>query len=724
MSFDAERLYNLLPAIHRLRDAIHTDTPGPLQELTGIIADQVAVLEEELEQLYDDQFVETAAPWVLPYLGDLLGVRGLGVAGGSEPFAPRAEVANTIAYRRRKGTAAMLEQLARDVMGRPAAAVEFWSRLATTQPMNHVRLGNVAWASLRNARQLEFIGTPFESATRTVEVRRIEPGWGRWNIPNVGLSVWRLGDYSRTRSPLVPAKVGSSDNTHFRVHPLGLDVPLCARPATEKDISHLAEPENVPALLTWRLFAGQPLPGSAGQFHPDAKWYGIDRSVQLWRQTKSDWELIQAEEIVVCNLHDVVETGVTTRWGHDDTSIAGHYILLDPLRGRVVLPPSERSVLATFCLPFPADIGGGEYARATSFDKSFLSDLVVSQQLPNASAKSVQEALDACNGRDAIIEIADSGRYEETFHDLPATGLSIELRARDGCWPALTLNETSPWYLSGNETGHVTLNGLLITGSGITVGGNLGNLRMRHCTLMAGLQISPDGCLDKSTTPRPPALTITAPNTEVDLENCILGPLCVAPDVSVRLRNCIVDAGSKDAWAISGLQPATAPNLDGKPAGQWRIENCTIIGRVAVHAMELASNTIFHGESVRVDRRQEGCVRFCRLPDDAVVPRRHKCVPRIDQDASGKDVLVDAQPQFVSECFGDAAYCLLSGSCSDAIRRGADDESEMGVYHDVLEPRREAHLRDRLRDYLRFGLEAGIFYEQQTPGVRLDGNGS
>lgn len=39
----------------------------------------------------------------------------------------RAWVANTLAYRRRKGTALVLEQLARDVTGWPATAVEFSS---------------------------------------------------------------------------------------------------------------------------------------------------------------------------------------------------------------------------------------------------------------------------------------------------------------------------------------------------------------------------------------------------------------------------------------------------------------------------------------------------------------------------------------------------------------------------------------------------------------------
>jgi hypothetical protein len=35
----------------------------------------------------------------------------------------------------------------------------------------------------------------------------------------------------------------------------------------------------------------------------------------------------------------------------------------------------------------------------------------------------------------------------------------------------------------------------------------------------------------------------------------------------------------------------------------------------------------------------------------------------------------------------------------------------MGAFHDLYQPQRETNLRIRLDEYLRFGLEAGIFYE-------------
>src|SRR6185503_17401247 len=146
----ADRLYALLPAVHRIRDA---EQGEPLRALIELLAQQFAALEENVEQLYDDQFIETCADWVAPYIGDLIGYRPLhGVA--PKIASPRAEVANTIALRRRKGTALMLEELAQDVTGWPAHAVEFFEQLATTQYMKHVRLYAPATADMRRTADL------------------------------------------------------------------------------------------------------------------------------------------------------------------------------------------------------------------------------------------------------------------------------------------------------------------------------------------------------------------------------------------------------------------------------------------------------------------------------------------------------------------------------------------------------------------------------------------
>jgi len=63
MSFDVQRLYELLPAIYRIRDL---EQGGPLRALLAVIADEVGVIEENLDQLYDDQFIETCADGSCP----------------------------------------------------------------------------------------------------------------------------------------------------------------------------------------------------------------------------------------------------------------------------------------------------------------------------------------------------------------------------------------------------------------------------------------------------------------------------------------------------------------------------------------------------------------------------------------------------------------------------------------------------------------------------------
>jgi hypothetical protein len=52
----------------------------------------------------------------------------------------------------------------------------------------------------------------------------------------------------------------------------------------------------------------------------------------------------------------------------------------------------------------------------------------------------------------------------------------------------------------------------------------------------------------------------------------------------------------------------------------------------------------------------------------------------------------------------------LQSATAAAIRRGAADQGEIGVMHALQQPQREANLRIRFDEYLRFGLHAGIFY--------------
>ena len=148
-----DRMFQLLPNHHRALDA---EEGRPLEALMRLLANELEIVEGDIDQLYDNWFIETCEPWVIPYIGGLVGARPLrpfGESGGGL----RAYVANTLAYRQAKGAAAALEQMAHDVTGWPSVAVEFFQRLVWSQNINHIRSASFGSASIRDADPVWFI---------------------------------------------------------------------------------------------------------------------------------------------------------------------------------------------------------------------------------------------------------------------------------------------------------------------------------------------------------------------------------------------------------------------------------------------------------------------------------------------------------------------------------------------------------------------------------------
>ena len=85
-------------------------------------------------------------------------------------------------------------------------------------------------------------------------MRRPEAGSGRYNIPNIGIFLWRLLPLRLSNIPLTPDP-GDPTGRRFRLNPLGADQPLFRFPVTETQISHIAEPANVPDPINLRLMA-------------------------------------------------------------------------------------------------------------------------------------------------------------------------------------------------------------------------------------------------------------------------------------------------------------------------------------------------------------------------------------------------------------------------------------------------------------------------------------
>jgi hypothetical protein len=708
MTDPRDRLYDLLPAIYRIRDE---ERGFPLRDLLRVVAEQVIAIEDDIEQRYDDWFIETAADWAVPYIAELVGYTPVAAAGDPSASAaaenrvliPRQEVASTIAFRRRRGTLSVHEDLAAAVAGWPARAVEFFRLLAWTQHLNHQHHEGqrARTASLKSAELLDRIGTPFDPFARTVDVRRITSQFqGRYNLPSVGSFIWRLQAFPVTRGPAYCLDAGKNSYT-FSV--LGNDAPLFTRAEREPNRTHIAQELHVPTPIRRRAFAADP-----------ASYYGEGKSFALY----ADWaefgatHPIPMERIIAADLSD---------WRYSPPN--GH-IAVDPQLGRIQFPMNQlprRRVRVSYLYGFPGEIGGGEYDRplpqpdgATIYrvgrDGEF-------DKIGEALARWRKEA-----PTNAVIEIGDSRAYVEPIAVKLKPSQSLQIRAAQRTRPIIRLLD---WQTEGPDSLTVTmaqasqfvLDGILVTGRGVSIFGAeqretvstcAARVTVRHCTLVPGWALGSD-CAPAS--PNKESLELRNVRAEVTIHRSILGSIEVQEDevladpIPIAITDSIVDAMGGEREALIGPQGSHAHAV-------LTIRRSTFFGIVQPHAVELAENSIFN-DCVHVARRQIGCLRFCYVPPGCRTPRRHACQPDLVQaaepTAAGKAREADrVRPHFTARRYGSPAYAQLAGHCAPEITQGADDGSEMGVWHHLYQPQRLANLRARLTEYTPAGMDAGV----------------
>lgn len=719
------QLYDLLPVIYRQKDA---DQGYPLKGLLQVIDEQIPLLERDMDQLYDNWFIETCDDWAVPYLGELVGYRSVHEAGQTATtldnraierqsiLFPRSEVANTLFYRRRKGTLYLLELLANQIAGWPARVVEYFPLLAMTQSLNHVRMERGQTVDLRNGRLLNQINTPFDPFAHTVDVRRPnstqQPGF--YNIPDVALFLWRLKTFSVSHTPAYCLENVNPRCYTFSV--LSNDQPLYLKSTPEIDPKDIAQLINLPVPLDRQLFAQFDDQGNATA---NPQHYGEGKSMAIyvagWKGHE-DYALVPDEKIIPSDL---------TNWHYQPHKGT---IAVDPELGRIAFHPRDlpkRGVWVSYYYAMPMALGGGEYERPLSQSRTATTYTV--GQAEDSPYQTIGGALKAAlpdghnnenadTSVDIVIEIQDSGVYLENLRiDLPQNVKSLQIRAANGARPIIrlldwqTAGPDSLWIGSQESDARIVLDGLLIAGRGLQIEGAISQLIIRHSTLVPGWWLDAH-C--KPGRPTEPSCELINTAAHVVIERSIIGSIVVNLDqvaqetVQIELHDSILDATS------SSLEALSAPGCQIAHARLTAVRT-TIIGEVYTHAILLGENSIFDG-LVKVARRQEGCLRFCYVTPGSRTPRRYRCQPDLAVQDAGADTKQQAlaklrvAPQFNSTLYGSPTYCQLAQSCADEINKGADDESEMGVYHDLYQPQRLANLATRLDEYSPAGMNAGL----------------
>lgn len=692
-AYYAEKLWALLPEIYRAEDSSSFDVKGPLREIVDRVGVQAAILRRSVDRLWEDQSIETCDDWVIPYLGDLLATN---LVAGLDGRGRRLDVANTIFYRRRKGTVAVLEQIAADITGWNARVVEFFRRMARSRHNLDPAIGWPAdapdpdlarqlqeaqglvgratrthiggFADLRNVHGASLAHTAFDELFHTGDVRlgRGQTGWH--NISHLGVFLWRLksvpvglvtGD---TSTPVLVAD--PSCKNEYTFDPTGRYIPLFAdldRTYGDEWISSLEHQVPGPISVGLLQTAFTQVPRA---LYPD--------SIRLYLGGAAN--PIDADDVTA----DPAEVDVTNPNPRN---------LIDPERGRAVLTAAtvanlllnKQELRVGYHYGFSSNIGAGGYDRR------------VRGQAPVVPTVTWSGGVTTALGPSDTLVIADS----LTYTSVPDyTVQKLTLRADNLRRSVIRLPKGSPpttWTFTGNAGAQLVIDGLLISGGEILLDKKFESVTIVTSTLDPG-DLDPlttlfvDAADDRPLVPC--KLRITAQIDHLVIDRSITGPILVEGPTGFVARLTI-----RDSIVHSLIEKV--PAIDA-PETAAEIQRSTILGKVSVHHIE-ADAAILHDVTTVADN-QQGCVRFSAWSTGSFLPKRYESV-EIDPGT----------PLFTSLRFGHPGYAQLTAT-SGPIAEGADDGSEMGAFSREKNAIKERGLRIKYKEYMPFGLALVIVY--------------
>lgn len=689
----AEKLWTLLPAIYRAEDPV--DDPaanGPLREIVDRLGAQTAIVRRSIDRLWEDQSIETCDDWVIDYIGELLATN---LVPSLDARGKRADVGKTIYYRRRKGTVAVLEELAGDITGWSVRVVEMFRRLGRTRHGLDPAIGLRAdpstargtlqreegligqrtstsaggFADLRSVHGASLTNSAFDEYFHTADVRRGRGAVGRYNIPHLGVFVWRL------KSLPVAGVTAVHDATcvnQWTFDPTGREIALFAagdRTYGDQWVSPLEQ--EVPGPISRDLLQVA-----------FTELYRIDdaaHSLAVYRYVGGppglDYDLVTASEI-----------------SQDPRRPTGRFSI-DPTRGKIIAAfgVADGIYRVDYRHGFASEIGAGGYDRRVPFVPR-AQPALVALPLPvvrvPSSQLGIDEALAALTAAPVTgsVVIDNSLTYDAVVDVGPIAAVTI--RVTNFCRPLV--RSTKPrWVFEGKDAAStLTLDGLFTSGGiDIVLTGTFARVSLVCCTLDpgradgAGWANAVDG---KQLAPS--HLRIEGNVRDLVIDRCILGPI-TATDTF----------GAETLTITDSIVQATGDELAlGLTNGVIILSRCTILGASQVHRIDV-SESILHGFA-NVDDVQHGCVRFTAWTAGSSLPRKYESV-RIEPAAD----------LFGSRDFGNAAYAQVS-TPDPAILEGAVDGSEMGAFSREKAAIKERSILIKYQEYLPLGLEPAIVH--------------
>jgi hypothetical protein len=649
--FEDRALYELLPIHVRQRDE---ELGGPLLQAFEVLGREADRLEVEIAAGYANSYVETCAPWALPYIGDLIGYRPIATLDDPEPGIPaierrrrptlRRDIGRTIWARRRKGTARVLAAVVEAIAGWHSVVFENGRNIVSTPPL---RFPGVLVAQgtpdLRKLVGPEHTNQGPTLIPRVAEVRRVDRTGGpaRWYPLDVVLEAWPQRAYlmHQTRA------VQKSDYLTF--NPLGLDIQLFA-PAVET-----AAP--TPVLGSARAMRRSDFWGKVGK-QQSRRVYGDKAAVCLWiGEEKLKIEVTQ------------VHFGPVP-----DADREERFWTIDPEQGRIQ-PPADfkgKTVYARYFYGFGDDIGGGAYRRLPATSGASLEVRPVGRDRPLVDQ--IADFLPRVPaGKELVVEIRDSDTYQwggsRSGVDPTARLVPVTIRSKSGCMPILRAESDDPPDGSA-ELGRlnvaalggvssVSFEGMMLVCRQMHAGAGLGELTLRDITLVddGSQSVSPAPlAFETRDEARPITIRIErsiiggirAEMLEGSLQTADAGP----PDIvtQVIVRDSVVQASEED---FSGPIDLT-------------IACCTVDRQKGVGR----APGVFRIHST------DSIVPWGSLPSSPAVTGREFVTSTYSWGPEP-----ELRPRFLSTEIGKPGYYQLAEDNSQTVLRGAADGGALGA---------------------------------------------
>jgi len=667
-----------------------------LDALLAAVDTQYRLLAADIDQVWEDLFVESCAPWVVPYLAVLVGLPS---------DAERAEVAYAIALRRRKGTPGALCDFAEVLTAFSARVVEGWQVTLWSQRLGYPPPPRAAALSLADVAASR-VGTPFDRARRS-----FTPG-GNFD-PAAATAVvwpWRVFTYRGTQA--VPVSLPSAPSTHrYALHPLGVPAPLYIRPRplslSAEDLAASGGPApaieetGAPVRVTRRLIEALAGPGDLSEGGTRV----IAPSHPLASSQPGDPPMLELSVGGSPIPWSSLRFGPLPPGAAAPFPPAAGQAVVDVDQGMVELAgdlAGSGPLRAVWHRPAPGGIGA--LAATTRGDLAARIVVRVNPMLAEgpglshslAGAIALAQALEQSS---KLVADPRSSRPDveirlETSDRLAVPPGTTSITSGLPRWRIVASLLSTPTLVGDLAIdlpgGTLSIEGLYVSGS-LTVGPATSKLLLRNVTIdptrgavVSVLSGGSGGSVE----------------TALVAERCLLAPIQAGLGASVIMTDCLVDGRGHrlDEAGSGGPPPPPRPAVSSTAGARFgpdlQASGVTFAGQVQVDAIE-ATDCLF-ADGLQVVQRQRGCLRHCYLgpsPELGSLPPAYRCGPF-------------PAPTFSSVAFEAAGYYALELASDQPLLSAAGDGGEVGAYHHARRAIRLAALRRRIHEFVPLGIDA------------------